>query len=156
MSFSELASGGTATQSSEWQVGTQYPASLGIDGLTNPTGADNCFTTDNEDDPYWQVDLHHVARIFEIQVFNREDNPTIKNNLKNFSILIGEELDSLKACSSHRDMSGISSMHFSCTDGSMLGHYIRLQLHKKNHYLSGCEVKVHGFFLNPQQVRVSI
>ena len=156
MFFSELASGATATQSSEWPTGKSYPASLGIDGITNPNGAENCFTTNEEDDPYWQVDLLHVARIFEILVFNRGDYPTIQDNLKKFSVLIGKELDSLKPCLSHKNMSGISSMNFSCTDGSMVGQYVRLQLHEKHHYLSSCEVEVHGFFLNPEQVRRSV
>ena len=66
-----LALSGTATQSS-----TQFPgraAQVAIDGVL-PVDDDNNFTfTDNNENPWWEVDLGEIKEIAEIKVWNRAD-----------------------------------------------------------------------------------
>ncbi|MEM9722889.1 MAG: discoidin domain-containing protein, partial [Bacteroidota bacterium] len=67
-----LALGDSATQSSTYGNGS---ADLAVDSITNgssPWSAD-LQHTNNETDPWWQVDLGHTATLDSIRIFNRSD-----------------------------------------------------------------------------------
>ncbi|WP_373941783.1 T9SS type A sorting domain-containing protein [Polaribacter sejongensis] len=82
-----IALTGTATQSS---TNPQFnkPASLAIDGDTNGNyGSGSVTVTNNEENPWWQVDLGTEQKIGEIKVFNRTD-ACCADRMSNFTVSV--------------------------------------------------------------------
>jgi hypothetical protein len=82
-----LALTGTATQSST-NPSFNKEASLAIDGdLNGNYGGGSVTVTNNEDNPWWQVDLGADKVIGDIKVFNRTDG-CCKANMSNFTVSV--------------------------------------------------------------------
>jgi hypothetical protein len=82
-----LALTGTATQSST-NPSFNKEASLAIDGDTNGNyGGGSVTVTNNEENPWWQVDLVANKTIDDIKVFNRTDG-CCKATMSNFTVSV--------------------------------------------------------------------
>ena len=144
---SNLATGGMATQSSNYMIeGSAYKA---IDGNTNGTWAGNSLThTNNDSQAWWQVDLGFVARIDQIKLWNRTD--CCPDRLSNFYVLVSNEPFTSTNLNTTLSQPGVSSYYFSGAAGSMTafaigrtGRYVRVQLMGAN-YLTLAEVEIIG------------
>ena len=80
-----LARGGTATQSSTYEIdeGHNRTADGALSG--HLTGYYQCATA-LEDRPWWQVELPQTSALFEVRLFNRCDNPVAQARLNNVVI----------------------------------------------------------------------
>ena len=144
-----LALGKTASQSSTYGNGL---AGLAVDGNTSGSNAWSADLqhTNNEAQPWWQVDLGLQSRLNELVLYNRSDNTL--NRLKDFYILVsdvpmsnGSSLSELLASSS------ISQVYFPGAAGfvenisldGITGRYVRIQL-TGNNVLHMSEVEIMG------------
>lgn len=84
-----VALGGKATQSSTAYAG---PAELAIDGNTNGAFHDSMSVThtENETNPWWQVDLGKSLPINSVVVWNRTDN-NLQSRLDGFQVTLLDE-----------------------------------------------------------------
>lgn len=84
-----IAPGGTASQSSNWVPET--PASDAIDGNTNTDYfAGSMQHTDNDLDAWWRVDFDSSQEMFEIRLHNRSDCGFCAARLSNFRVSVFE------------------------------------------------------------------
>ena len=83
----QVAIGKKASQSSTAYNG---PATLAVDGNTNGhfSEARSTTHTENEQSPWWEVDLGKEFQIEKITVWNRNDNPGIGDRLNGFRVVL--------------------------------------------------------------------
>ncbi|MEM9141477.1 MAG: Ig-like domain-containing protein [Bacteroidota bacterium] len=149
--LSNVATGGTASQSSTYGNGE---AAIAIDGNTtgtSPWSAD-LQHTNNETRPWWQIDLGAEYTIDALRIFNRTDN--LQSRLNNFYVFVsdtpfadGADLDDLTGDT------GLYSLFFNGEAGleeimtlNTQGRYVRIQL-SGNGILHIAEVEIQGCFL---------
>jgi hypothetical protein len=141
-----LALNKTATQSSTGYGGV---ASRAVDGNTNGNFNNNSVAhTNNEAQPWWQVDLGAVGNLTTIEVYNRTD--CCSDRTKDFYVFVSDVPFTSTSLSATISQSGVSSYHITGQAGSpttitinRTGRYVRVQLVSTN-YLHLAEVKVMG------------
>ncbi|KAG7469118.1 hypothetical protein MATL_G00125460 [Megalops atlanticus] len=136
---------GKATQSSllrgEWAAFSH--ASNAIDGNTEGTLAlGSCTHTEEEDHPWWRVDLLKRYRITSVTITNRKD--CCADRIEGAEIRIGDSLtnngnDNPRCAVIDTIPAGGSVKHI-CSK-SMVGRYVNVILPKKEAWLTLCEVK---------------
>ena len=145
---SNLALNQEAIQSSTYGVGF---ANFAVDGNTtgsSPWSAD-LQHTQNQSQPWWEVDLGTLSRIAQINLYNRTDN--YQGRLKNFYILVSDS--SMASTSSLDELladGSVERLHFPGRADSMeslvmdaTGRYVRIQLSGSS-LLHMAEVEVMG------------
>ncbi|MEO1262001.1 MAG: RICIN domain-containing protein [Bacteroidota bacterium] len=149
----EVAKGKTARQSST-KYDARGAASNAIDGNKNGNWAwsNNSIThTNDEKDPWWEVDLGGVYDISKIEIWNRRD--CCWDRLKNFHIMVSERPISNNSTTQNQFIGGAHSFtsgdHPSMIlEGNKRGRYVRIFLKADNMPLSLTEVEVHGRRVN--------
>jgi hypothetical protein len=142
-----LAQGKPATQSSDLYGGV---ASRAADGNTSGVWNNNSVThTNNNPQPWWQVDLGAVQQLDSVRVWNRTD--CCSNRLSNFYVLVSDTPFASTGLSATLAQAGVSSYHTPGAAGSSInvsvnrtGRYVRVQLAAAADYLSLAEVEVLG------------
>jgi len=137
-----------ATQSSvsQWSHGKtpEKDAAGGVDGVTD---GQYSFHTDNEDQPWWCVDLGRTCTIFEIWAFNRIENATVAQRTNHMAIEVGGSKDTFQEVFVYS-----SDQPFGGADGNPLifrpetpltGRFVRLRLLTRN-CLHLDQVEVYG------------
>ena len=145
-STTNLALGKTATQSSTYLSGV---ASRGVDGNTDGNWANNSVThTNNEYQPWWQVDLGSVQQIGTVKVWNRTD--CCGERLSNFFVLVSDAPFISTDLATTISQAGVSGYYVAgplatATEVSVYrtGRYMRIQLAGTNP-LHVAEVEVRG------------
>src|SRR5262245_35139443 len=139
-----LAWGKATSQSS---TGFGGNSSRGADGNTNGNWGDNSVThTNNEHQPWWQVDLGSVQQIGTVRLWNRTD--CCSERVSNFYVLVSDNPFSSTDLTTTINQSGVSSYYTAGQAGLLTGigvgrsgKYVRVQLAGDN-YLSLAEVEV--------------
>ncbi|MDO5979577.1 discoidin domain-containing protein [Flavivirga spongiicola] len=143
-----LALNKTATQSS---TSGSYVASKSIDGNTSgiiwPDGEGS--HTNQESQPWWQVDLGAVSNITDVKVYNRTD--CCADRLTNYHIFVSDAPFTSTTIAGSQGQSGVGDFHETgqtATPSSRAvnrtGRYIRIQLENTNGILHMGEVQVFG------------
>nr|MUH41624.1 DUF1929 domain-containing protein [Zobellia laminariae] len=149
--FSNVALGGTAIQSSTYGNGKAYVAIDGVTTGTSPWVADIQHTT-NEDSAWWELDLGSDYIIDELKIYNRGDG--FESRLNNFHIFVSRRPFSSRATLESLLSNGnIVEYYFEGEAGLIEtiplntdGRYIRIQLSSSG-ILNLAEVEVQGCFL---------
>ncbi|WP_194529929.1 Ig-like domain-containing protein [Zobellia roscoffensis] len=149
--FSNVALGGTAVQSSTYGNGK---ALVAIDGITagNSPWVPNVQHTANEDSAWWELDLGSDYIIEEIKIFNRGGG--LESRLNNFYVFVSKRPFSSRATlESLKSNGNIEEYYFEGEAGlkevislNTDGRYIRIQLSNSG-ILNLVEVEVQGCFL---------
>ncbi|MDO3695696.1 PQQ-dependent sugar dehydrogenase [Wenyingzhuangia sp. chi5] len=127
-----LTNSKTAVQSSVSSQGGE--ANLAIDGNTNGDFYSGSVTqTNNETNPWWQIDLESKTNISLIQIFNRTDS--FSERLTNFYVFISDSDLSGQTFSEILVDCNVQQFYVSELAGSSInipkeisGHYVRIQL----------------------------
>lgn len=82
---SNLARGGRASQSSDYELDEGHPVAAAGAISGRLTGAYQCHTR-TEHHPWWQVELPALSRVYEVRVFNRLDHPVAQARLSRFRL----------------------------------------------------------------------
>lgn len=82
-----LSQGKSASQSSNFNAGNSYPASMVVDGQVS-TGSFN--HTNNELQPWWQVDLGNTFSIASIEITHRTGCAPCAGRIKKFKVFVSE------------------------------------------------------------------
>jgi hypothetical protein len=141
-----LALGRPATQSSDLFGGV---AARAVDGNTSGVWSGNSVThTNNNAQPWWQVDLGAVQQLQTVRLWNRTD--CCANRLSNFYVLVSDVPFASTGLSATLAQAGVSSYHTPGPAGSSVsvsvnrtGRYVRVQLAATD-YLALAEVEVLG------------
>jgi len=149
-STSNLALNKSATQSSTIFGAV---AARAVDGDTDGAFLNGSVTaTDQEDNPWWQVDLGEVSQIESIDIWNRTDNRS--DRLSDFYVLVSDVPFSSTDLTSTINQSGVDNYYSATEAGSpspftigRTGRYVRIQLNY-NEYLTLTEVEVMGCILD--------
>ena len=145
---SNLALNQPATQSSTYGAGLASYANDGSTTGTSPWSAD-LQHTQNQAQPWWEVDLGSPSQIEQINIFNRTDGSQAR--LKNFYVFISATpMASTATWSELQNDPAVESVHFPGTAGGveslamdLQGRYVRIQL-SGNGILHMAEVEVMG------------
>ena len=86
----ELARRGHASQSSDYEIdeGRTRTADGALSGML--TGAYQC-STRRENQPWWQVELPTLSRLYEVRVYNRCDQPVVQERLVGFRLSVSQD-----------------------------------------------------------------
>jgi hypothetical protein len=122
-------------------------ASRAVDGNTNGDYYAKPYSvthTQNESQPWWEVDLKGILNIEEIRIYNRRD--CCSNRLRDFYVLVSDKPfpDSLEGSfqqSSWNTYVSGSAEFLTVLPVNASGRYVRVQLSGRN-YLSLTEVEV--------------
>jgi RHS repeat-associated protein len=136
---------GKATSQSSTSFGGN--SSRGVDGNTNGNWGDNSVThTNNEHQPWWQVDLGSVQQIGTVKLWNRTD--CCGERLSNFYVLVSDNPFSSTDLTTTINQAGVSNYYTAGPAGLLTevgvgrsGRYVRVQLAGDN-YLQLAEVEV--------------
>ncbi len=139
-----LALGKEASQSStamEW--GGKWDASRGVDGVKTGNLFEGGFHTDNEQNPWWQVDLGSIYEIAEVRIYNRLD--CCSDRAKTIEVLLSEDGESWRNVYSHNGSTfGGADGNYLCVNvDGQTARYVRVQLQEKN-WLHLDEVEVYA------------
>ncbi|TSY83965.1 Fucolectin-4 [Bagarius yarrelli] len=141
-----LALKGTASQSSNYE--SKYYASFAIDGTTSSDFSDmSCACTNNEMNPWWEVDLLAMYDISNVSITTRGDCCPERINgaeihIGNVSINSGTKTPS---CAVAFNIPAGASVHYSC---NMRGRYVTISIPNVSQFLTLCEVEVYGVPVN--------
>ncbi|XP_077196910.1 uncharacterized protein LOC143838891 [Paroedura picta] len=109
----------------------------------------HCTHTQQEDNPWWMVDLRARFKVSSLHVTNRGD--CCEERLEGAEIRIGNSKDqggtSNPRCATITMMGAGETRKFDC--GEMIGQYVTLTIPGKKKYLSVCEVQVFGVRVPP-------
>ncbi len=138
-----LATGKTVSQSSNYLSNNDFNAQRAIDGDTN------IFThTNNDANAWWEIDLGNVSQITNIQVFNRAD--CCQNRLQQFHVLVSNNAFTTKNLNQTISQSGVGNFFTAGQAASPTniavnrsGRYVRIQLAGTN-FLHIGEVRING------------
>ncbi|XP_060559806.1 fibropellin-1-like, partial [Ruditapes philippinarum] len=138
-----VALGKPAYQSSNYSKDyeNQYTANKGNDGNADDNIYNNhCFETDNNMNPWWEVDLQDVYNISQVNITNRRDCCTTR--AENVVIYVAtENLGNWKMVAYKEGQMGL---FVSFTFVPVKARYVRVALRNKQTYLHLCEVEVFG------------
>src|SRR5262245_49767836 len=146
--------------SSQFSTNFGGESSRGVDGNTNGNWGDNLVTdSDNEHQPWWQVDLGSVQQIGVVILWNRTD--CCSDRLSNFYVLVSDNPFSSTDLATTINQAGVSSYYTADPVGAAKeigvyrsGRYVRVQLAGDN-YLHLAEVEVRGGASGASVVSVS-
>ena len=128
-----LAGGKPAQQSSTYPGG--YPASNGVDGRKDNGGM---FHTNNESNPWWQVDLQGDYALSHIMLYNRTD--CCSERQRTVQVLLSQNGSDWQTIYAHP---GTDFKVLRVEAGGRPARYVRLQLAEQN-YFHLQEVEVYG------------
>ncbi|XP_077998636.1 uncharacterized protein LOC144451619 [Glandiceps talaboti] len=141
ISGSNVATSGTASQSSDWHG---VDANRAIDGNVNSNwdGA-SCSHTNSDQGAWWKVDLGTSHDVYEVIVTNRQD--CCRERLLNAEVRVGNSGnigDNIR-CGElvGSDRVNDETLIFKC-DGLVNGRYVSVQLVDRADFLNVCEVQV--------------
>ena len=129
-----IALGKPAQQSSTYPGG-DYPASNGVDGR-NDDGS--MFHTNNETNPWWQVDLQGNYALSYIMLYNRTGCCTERE--RTVQVLLSQNGSNWQTIYSHN---GTDFRELRVEAGGRQARYVRVQLAEQN-YFHLQEVEVYG------------
>lgn len=139
-----LALGKEASQSStavEW--GGNWDASRGVDGVKTGNLFEGGFHTDNEQNPWWQVDLGSIYEIAEVRIYNRLD--CCSDRAKTIEVFLSEDGESWRKAYSHDGSAfgGADGNYLRVNVDGVAARYVRVQLQETN-WLHLDEVEVYA------------
>jgi hypothetical protein len=141
----ELALGKAATQSSTLPGYPTAVAASAVDGNTNGSFSDGSVTaTNQENEPWWQVDLGASVAVGSVAIWNRTD-PCCLIRLNDYWVFVSDTpttLQSRPGTFSFHQTNGYPFPSTTIPVGAQ-GRYVRVQLFEVN-YLSLAEVQVFG------------
>ena len=131
-----------------------------VDGNTDGDWAQNSITcTNNQLNPWWQVDLGTTYNVSAIEVWNRTGYT--KNRLDDFYVFVSDTPFASTDLTTTLNDSSVWSMHVAAVPDPQIllpvgltGRYVRIQLGDTN-YLSLAEVKVFGEIFVPSGANVA-
>ncbi|XP_041650441.1 uncharacterized protein LOC121514334 [Cheilinus undulatus] len=138
-----IARGGTVTQSSIYADAIPERA---IDGSRDSHWREgtSCAHTEQENRPWWRLDLPRKYKINTVTITNRED--CCHERINGAEIRIGNSLDdngnANPRCTKIDTIEPGESKTFECN--GMVGQYINIVIPDRNEYLTLCEVEVTG------------
>ncbi|XP_013408761.1 fucolectin-6-like [Lingula anatina] len=141
------AFGKTASQSSFIRHNNvNWTAKYAIDGNTNANfGARGCSHTQNENNPWWKVDLNATYSIYSVTLVNRDG--INGRHLKNIEINAVLPNNTFNHCASrveHLPHGG--TVELPCNSAPVVGQFVRISLtHNSPAPLTLCEVMVKGY-----------
>ena len=118
-----------------------------VDGIkeTNHQKA-KCTHTNNENFPWWRVDLGGLARVYSVSITNRGD--CCEDRLQNFDIRVGESLknngNDNTLCEHVTAIPAGETKEYICPY-PLKGRYVNVQMLRRE-VLTLCEVEVYGSF----------
>ena len=122
-----LARGKTATQSSTGYGGT---ADRGVDGVKDGGYG---FHTDNEKNPWWQVDLGAVKSLGEIRIFNRRD--CCSERARTIQVLLSDDgVNWKRVFSNPGTVFGTDGTPLPVSVKGLSARYVRLQLTEAEYF----------------------
>jgi hypothetical protein len=137
--------GAVATQSSVYGGSCPAGPQYAIDGVTDAGIAYHCRTpishTNNENRPWWQVDLGAVYTLNQIVIWNRND--VAKERLSNFRVTVKDAQNAPAYTRDFFTSGGYPDLSLSIPLGNVTGRIVHLQLLGSN-YLNVAEVQVFG------------
>ncbi|MEM7331842.1 MAG: putative Ig domain-containing protein [Chloroflexota bacterium] len=144
-----VALGGTATQSSTFVSSFEFDASNAIDGNTNGDDAANAMThTNNDLEAWWEVDLGASHYIDLIRIWNRTD--CCSDRLSDFYVLVSDAPFTSTNLNTTLNQAGVDAFYFTGAAGTTEnfftranGRYVRVQLSGQN-FLQLAEVEIFG------------
>ncbi len=147
--YENLALSGTVSMSSTATGTPSLDAANAIDGdMAGEIGSGAMARTDEEEDPYWEVDLRHSAEITSVRVWNRTD--CCESELENFSVFISKEPFTSSGFADTMAQSDVVEFSVSSRVDRLLeidigetGRYVRIQ-REGTHRLTLAEVQVFG------------
>ena len=131
-----------ASQSSTYVCcNTDWGAYRGVDG---EKAGSLLFHTDNEVDPWWQVDLGARSQLTEIRIYNRLD--CCKNRSRTLQVLLSDEGHNWKVVYSHDGsiFGGADGKYLDIKLNNEIARFVRIQLREKN-WFHLAEVEVYGY-----------
>ncbi len=145
---SNLALNQASAQSSTYGIGTANLANDGNDTGTSPWSAD-LQHTQNEEQPWWQVDLGGISYLEELRIVNRTGSQL--SRLRDFYVLVSTiPFDNNASLAELLEDGNISQVRFPAAAGQeesiplqIEGQYLRIQLQRKG-ILHMAEVEVLG------------
>ncbi|XP_019635213.1 PREDICTED: uncharacterized protein LOC109478195 [Branchiostoma belcheri] len=136
-----LASGRPTHQSSTGHEGDPARA---VDGNRSPHWAHNsCTHTNEENDPWWYVDLGHYVTVDHVTIVNRRD--CCSERITPFDVHVGYSTDvaSNPRCGGHHHFPPTETEH-AVNCGGLRGRYVGIRLPGKRRILTLCEVEVYA------------
>ncbi|KAI8493475.1 hypothetical protein Bbelb_288720 [Branchiostoma belcheri] len=136
-----LASGRPTHQSSTGHEGDPARA---VDGNRSPHWAHNsCTHTNEENDPWWYVDLGRYVTVDHVTIVNRRD--CCSERITPFDVHVGYSTDvaSNPRCGGHHHFPPTESEH-AVHCGGLRGRYVGIRLPGKRRILTLCEVEVYA------------
>lgn len=148
-SFSENIAKGKQCKASSVSFGGA--ASRAVDGNTNGAYSNNsCTHTNDENNPWWEVDLGAVYDISRIVIWNRTDD-CCWNRLQGFYVMVSEQAITGCDTASQFQFKTGGSLSFTNSsqsnitlDGNKKGRYVRIFIQGNTKTLSLAEVEVFG------------
>ncbi|XP_075444568.1 uncharacterized protein LOC142488078 [Ascaphus truei] len=144
-----LARLGEASQSSNYI--TFATADKAIDGNKNGLfSTQTCTHTNNEKDPWWNLDLKQSYKIDTIVITNRQD--CCPERLKGAEVRVGNSADNKNpVCETIND---ISKPIITLFCKGMEGRYVSVVIPGRSEYLTLCEVEIYGVTPTPNLARL--
>ncbi|XP_026149692.1 uncharacterized protein LOC113122505 isoform X4 [Mastacembelus armatus] len=142
LSETNIARGGKVTQSSLFGPGVPERA---IDGnRASNWGEKSCTHTEEEQNPWWRLDLQKTYKVNTVTITNRKD--CCPERLNGAEIRIGNSLNddgnSNPRCAVISTITAGNSQTFECN--GMEGRYVNIVIAGRKEYLTLCEVEVTG------------
>ena len=144
-----LARGGSASQSSTLDLGLDFSASNAIDGVRGGNFPANAIAhTEGDVEAWWQIDLGARYNLSEVVIFNRED--CCADALRDYHLFVSDTPFAGESVTASLGQSGVSSFYTAGVSPrenaiglNRTGRYLRIQLTAAE-YLQLAEVEVYG------------
>ena len=98
--------------------------------------------TQYEQDPWWRISFKKVIEVHYIVIRSRQD--CCWERLNDFSIFYGDNVDSVKTCVTHQNMSGSFDQTFTCGNCVVLASCLQVTLYGQGVTLSIAEFEIYG------------
>jgi hypothetical protein len=139
-----LARNKFASQSStatDWG-GNWYP-SKGVDGIKTGNIFEGGFHTNNEVNPWWQVDLGAISQLTQVRIYNRLD--CCSERSRTLQVLLSDEGQNWRVIYSHDGsvFGGADGNYLDIKLNNEIARFVRVQLRETN-WLHLDEVEVYG------------
>ncbi|XP_077868714.1 uncharacterized protein LOC144359426 [Saccoglossus kowalevskii] len=126
----------------EFQVWAEGNA---VDGNTSPSwSGGTCIGTNNEQSPWWKVDLGALYTVYEVNVINRLED-CCKTRIVGSEIRVGssEDISENTQCGEKvtASQTSVATIHFGCSP-ALVGRYVSIQIVGRSDYLNFCEMQV--------------
>lgn len=130
-----------STTTANW--GGNWSSSRGVDGVKNGNIWEGGFHTDNEENPWWQVDLGEAYQLREIRIYNRLD--CCSERSRTLQVLLSDDAENWRVVYSHDGsvFGGADGNYLDIKLDNEMARFVQVQLREKN-YLHLDEVEVYG------------